>query len=58
MQQANRENNILRLLVFMWHKRFSDGRENVKDDKNVYEIQYINAGMIDDVKTCFDTDRR
>ena len=58
MQQANRENKILRSLAFKWHKGFSDGRENVKDDKRCGRNTIIDARMIDDVKTCFNTDRR
>ena len=55
MQQTNSENKISRSLIFKWHNRFSDGRENVKDDKRCGRNKIINAGIIDDVKTCFDT---
>ena len=39
MQQANRENKTSRSLVLKWNKRFNGGRENVKDDENIDEIQ-------------------
>ena len=37
MQQANRENKILRSLAFKWHKGLCDGWE--KTIKDVDEIQ-------------------
>ena len=58
MQQANNKNKISRSLVFKWHKRFSDGRKNVKDDQKCGRNTIINAHMIDDVKTCLNTDPR
>ena len=57
IQQENKEKKISRSLVFKWHKCFSVGRENVKDDKRC-GWNTINARLIDDHKTCLDTDRR
>lgn len=32
LQQAYKEDAMSRAMVFMWHKRFKDGREDVEDD--------------------------
>lgn len=32
LKQSEKQRNVSSSLVFMWHKRFSDGRENVMDD--------------------------
>ena len=58
MQQANRESKILWSIVVKWHKGFSDGREIVKDDKRCGQNTIIDARMIYDIKTSFNTDRR
>ena len=58
MKNANRSSNISRSLVFKWHKRFSEGRESLKDDTGRGRKRIINAGTVAAVKSLSEEDRR
>lgn len=58
MQQASSGKTVSRSLVFKWHKRFSEGRIDIKDDTGRGRKKVITTRMIDDVKACLNLDRR
>ena len=51
MKDANRSSNVSRSLVFKWHKRFSEGRESLKDDTGRGRKRIVNAGTVAAVKS-------
>ena len=55
---ANRSSNVSRSLVFKWHKRFSEGRESLKDDNGRGRNRIVNAGTVAAVKSLIEEDRR
>ena len=58
MKDANRSSNVSRSLVFKWHKRFSEGRESLKDDTGRGRKRIVNAGAVTAVKSLIEEDRR
>ena len=58
MKDANRSSNVSRPLVFKWHKRFSEGRESLKDDTGRERKRIVNAGTVATVKSLIEEDRR
>ena len=58
MKDANRSSNVSRSLVFKWHKRFSEGRESLKDDTGRGRKRIVNAGTVAAVKSLIEEDRR
>ncbi|XP_060596511.1 protein GVQW3-like [Ruditapes philippinarum] len=49
---------VCRSLVFKWHKRFRDGREDIEDDKGRGRKSTLTAASIKEVKDVIDRDRR
>ena len=58
MKDANRSSNVSRSLVFKWHKRFSEGRESLKDDTGRGRKRIVNAWTVAAVKSLIEEDRR
>ena len=58
LKDANRSSNVSRSLVFKWHKRFSEGRESLKDDTGRGRKRIVNAGTVATVKSLIEEDRR
>jgi hypothetical protein len=52
LQEAYRENSLSRAHVFEWHKRFSEGREDVEgDEQSGYLVMMKTDENVDKVRT-------
>lgn len=59
IKQAYGSTSVSRALVFKWHRRFSEGRVAVEDDKRpVRPVMFHNDRVIEMVKKIVDSDRR
>jgi predicted transcriptional regulator len=58
LQQTKRESSVSRALVFKWHKRFSDGRTDIKDDERPGRNAVIRTTSSTSIKKVLEGDRR
>lgn len=58
LEAANVKPPVCRALIFKWHKRFSDGRESIEDDKGRGRKTSMTATSVGAVKDVIDRDRR
>lgn len=59
MNMASKKPAACRSLIYKWHKRFSEGRESVRDDdRSGRPITHMTSSDINAVKLALDVDRR
>lgn len=58
MQNSERHKNVSRALVYKWHKRFTDGEEENKENVRPGRPKTIDAGEVERVRTVINEDRR
>ena len=59
IKQSATHSNVSRSLVFKWHKRFSDGRGSLMDDKREGRPSFKTSDVVkNEVRDVIDSDRR
>lgn len=58
MHTTTRHKDVKRALVFKWHKRFSDGRSSIDDDRGRGRKRIISGNVISLIQEALDVDRR
>ncbi|XP_052818061.1 rotatin-like [Mya arenaria] len=59
MNEASSETQVKRMLVYKWHKRFSEGRESICDDvRSGRPVSQTTVCDVEAVKNIVDADRR
>lgn len=58
LSEATGKPSVCRSIVYKWHKRFSDGRNSVKDDARSGRPGVINSGLVNTVRDMIEEDRR
>ncbi|XP_052802303.1 protein GVQW3-like [Mya arenaria] len=59
MNEASSETQVKRMLVYKWHKRFSEGRESICDDvRSGRPVSQTTECDVEAVKNIVDADRR
>lgn len=57
MEDINRRSTLSGSLVLKWHRRFSEGRDSLKDDTGGRRKFIGNAGNVASVKNLIEEDR-
>ena len=58
IQKTRGDKSVSRALVFKWHKRFTDGRQDIGDDERPGRAAVIRASSSTSIKTALEGDRR
>ncbi|CAC5419671.1 unnamed protein product [Mytilus coruscus] len=59
LKQSEKHSKVSRSLVFKWHKRFGDGRDNLEDDEREGRPSFSKSDAIkDEVLNVINSDRR
>ena len=58
LQKSQGEKCVSRVLVFKWHKPFSEGRESLQEDSRPGRKSIVDAAQLTSVKKVLDADSR